>query len=122
MLLTLRWMPIGTWPYTHKSMTIAALAAGKHVLTEARMAMDLAEAKEMLAASRASPQLVAQVVPSPMTLAYDGTIKRLLRDSFATAPSANCCISMFVVYRARQWTRPSRFTGATALSCRGKTS
>ena len=71
---------IGTWPYTHKSMTIAALAAGKHVLTEARMAMDLAEAKEMLAASRASPQLVAQVVPSPMTLAYDGTIKRLLRD------------------------------------------
>ncbi len=48
-----------------------ALEAGKHVLVEARMAMNAREALEMLAASRRSPHLVAQVVPSPFTLAFD---------------------------------------------------
>lgn len=28
---------IGTWPYTHHTLVLAALAANKHVLTEARM-------------------------------------------------------------------------------------
>ena len=31
---------IGTWPYMHCPITLAALAAGKHVLTEARLAMN----------------------------------------------------------------------------------
>src|SRR6266536_2114123 len=31
---------IGTWPYVHCAITLAALDAGKHVLCEARMAMD----------------------------------------------------------------------------------
>src|SRR4051794_34586745 len=29
---------IGTWPYTHAQMSIAALEAGKHVFCQARMA------------------------------------------------------------------------------------
>src|SRR5258708_972195 len=33
---------IGTWPYLHCPITLAALAAGKHVLTEARMSLDAA--------------------------------------------------------------------------------
>src|SRR5262245_60201832 len=33
---------IGTWPYLHAPITLAALAAGKHVLTEARMALNAA--------------------------------------------------------------------------------
>src|SRR5262245_15956546 len=52
---------IGTWPYLHAPITIAALQSGKHVLTEARMAMTAAEAHTMLDASRAYPQQVAQV-------------------------------------------------------------
>ena len=32
---------IGTWPYMHRTLTIAALQAGKHVLTEARMASNV---------------------------------------------------------------------------------
>lgn len=66
---------IGTWPYLHAEISCAALAKGKHVLTEARMARNLVEAEEMLAASRKYPDLVAQVVPSPMTLALDQTIR-----------------------------------------------
>src|SRR3546814_2670726 len=65
---------IGTWPYMHAPITIAALDAGKHVLCEARMAMDSLEAKAMLAASRRNPSRVAQIVPAPHTLAFDRTI------------------------------------------------
>lgn len=73
---------IGTWPYLHCRVTLAALAAGKHVLCEARMAMNAREAHAMRDAARAKPQLIAQVVPSPMTLGVDRTIKRLLADGY----------------------------------------
>src|SRR5262245_8296770 len=59
---------IGTWPYLHCPVTLAALAAGKHVLTEARLSSNAREAHEMLAAAREKPKLVAQVVPSPFGL------------------------------------------------------
>jgi predicted dehydrogenase len=66
---------ISTWPYMHSPITLSALKNGKHVLTEARMAMNASEAKAMLQASLQNPQLVAQVVPSPLTLKVDRTIK-----------------------------------------------
>lgn len=69
---------IGTWPNLHASATIAGLKAGKHVLTEARMALNLEEAKAMLAASLDSPHLVAQIVPSPFSLGFDKTIRRMI--------------------------------------------
>ena len=59
---------VGTWPYLHCPVTLAALEAGKHVLTEARLSLDAAEAHRMLAASRRFPHLVTQVVPSPYGL------------------------------------------------------
>jgi predicted dehydrogenase len=69
---------IGTWPSLHAEVTCAALAAGKHVLCEARMAADLGGAKGMLAASAAQPNLVAQLVPAPHTLAVDTLVRGAL--------------------------------------------
>ncbi|MBZ0301174.1 MAG: Gfo/Idh/MocA family oxidoreductase [Anaerolineae bacterium] len=73
---------IGTWPYMHCTTTVRALEAGKHVMCEARMARNLDEAQAMLAASQAHPQRVTQIVPSPMTLGVDRTIKRLLAANY----------------------------------------
>lgn len=73
---------IGTWPNMHHPITVSALNAGKHVLCEARMAMNAREAHEMLAASTAQPSLVAQVVPAPDTFTVDVTVKRLLAENY----------------------------------------
>ncbi len=74
---------IGTWPYMHCAITLAALAQSKHVLCEARMAMDAAEGRRMLDAARGAPHLVAQLVPAPHTLEVDGTIHALLAEGYA---------------------------------------
>ncbi len=73
---------IGTWPYMHRTLTLAALEKGKHVLTEARMAMNAQEAQEMLEASRARPGLVTQIVPSPMTFSVDNLLQRLINEGY----------------------------------------
>jgi predicted dehydrogenase len=73
---------VGTWPYMHREITAAALAAGKHVLCEARMGMDAADGRRMLDAARSAPNLVAQLVPSPVTLEVDATIQRLLAERY----------------------------------------
>ena len=73
---------IGTWPYMHCEITVAALEAGKHVLCEARMAMNAAEGRRMLDASRRAPQLVAQLVPAPHTLEVDATLTTLLAEGY----------------------------------------
>lgn len=73
---------IGTWPNLHCEVTCAALEAGKHVLTEARMARNAEEAKRMLAASAAHPELVTQIVPSPFGLVQDRFVKKLIQDGY----------------------------------------
>ena len=73
---------IGTWPYLHCDITLAALVEGKHVLTEARMARNAGEARRMLAASREHPNLVCQIVPSPFGLGVDQTVRELLADGY----------------------------------------
>ena len=73
---------IGTWPYMHCRATIAALEAGKHVMCEARMAMNAREAHQMRTVSRQNTHLIAQIVPSPMTLRVDKTIKRLIAEGY----------------------------------------
>ena len=73
---------IGTWPYLHCPITLAALESGKHVLTEARMAMNAAEARSMLDAARRAPNLVKQLVPAPNTLEVDSTLQALLAEGY----------------------------------------
>jgi predicted dehydrogenase len=73
---------IGAWPYLHCPATLAALEAGKHVLTEARMSLNAAEAHRMLAAAQEHPQLVTQIVPSPYGLKGHDVMGELLESGF----------------------------------------
>jgi predicted dehydrogenase len=73
---------IGTWPYLHKPMTIAALEAGKHVLCQSRMAMDAQEAHDMLEASLERPNLVTGLVPTSKLAAGRPQIMQLLSDGW----------------------------------------
>jgi predicted dehydrogenase len=73
---------IGTWPYLHCPITLAALDAGKHVLTEARMSMNAEEAQRMLKAAKAHPKLVTQIVPSPFGLKGNSVMRDLIQQGF----------------------------------------
>jgi predicted dehydrogenase len=73
---------IGTWPYMHRTLTLAALEKGKHVLTEARMASTAQEARDMLAASLRHPELVCQLTPTSTSYKIDNVLKKLIGDGF----------------------------------------
>ncbi|HEV3145006.1 MAG TPA: Gfo/Idh/MocA family oxidoreductase [Gemmataceae bacterium] len=73
---------IGTWPYLHCPITLAALRAGKHVLTEARMSLNAAEAHQMRDAAGQRPNLVTQIVPSPFGLTGDVVMRELLASGY----------------------------------------
>lgn len=77
---------IGTPPYMHSAVTVSALEAGKHVFCQARMAMDLAEAQEMLAAARRFPELVTMLCPPPFGLRGDLVVKKLLAENYLGRP------------------------------------
>ncbi len=71
---------VGAWPVLHAPVTIAALEAGMHVLTEARMAATAGDARAMVHAARAYPDRVAMVVPATFSAWADATIVRVLHD------------------------------------------
>ena len=73
---------IGTWPYMHRTLTLAALDAGKHVLCEARMATTVQEAQEMLDASRECPDQVSQIVPSPLSFKIDNLLQEKIAEGY----------------------------------------
>lgn len=73
---------IGTWPYTHAEMSIAALEAGKHVFCQARMARTAADARRMVAAAVARPGQVAMLCPPPAGMRGDRVIRKLLAEGY----------------------------------------
>ena len=70
---------IGTTPYLHRELTLKSLEAGKHVFCQARMARNLAEARDMLAAARAHPKLVTMICPAPHIDAGDRFVRQILQ-------------------------------------------
>ena len=73
---------IGTWPYMHRTLTLAGLESGKHVLCQGRMANTAAEAREMLAASQRHPRLVSHLVPTSTSYQLDNVLKRLIGEGY----------------------------------------
>jgi predicted dehydrogenase len=73
---------IGAWPYLHCPVTLAAFDAGKHVLTQARMAMNAREAQRMYDRAREIPHLTAMIVPSPYGLTGDAYVRSLIADGY----------------------------------------
>ncbi len=73
---------IGSWPYLHCPVTLAAFDAGKHVLTEARMAMNSREAQRMYDRSKEVPQLTAMIVPSPYGLTGEAYLRSLIAGGY----------------------------------------
>jgi predicted dehydrogenase len=71
---------IGTTPHLHAPITIAALEAGKDVFCQARMAMNLAEARSMLAAAESQPRQVTMLCPPPTAMKHGLYFRELLRD------------------------------------------
>ncbi len=108
---------VATWPYLHAPVAIAALAAGKHVLVEGRMAMDAAEARAMLAAAEARPDRVAMVVPAPFGFA-DATIRRLLAaGAIGDLRAARVAWSGGIAPTGRdQWRRERRHSGNNVMT------
>ena len=73
---------IGTWPYMHRTLTLAALEKGKHVLTEARMASTAQDARDMLTAAQEHPNLVCQLTPTSTTYKIDNLLKKMIADGY----------------------------------------
>jgi len=74
---------IGTWPYMHRTLVLASLEHDKHVLTEARFAMNAQEARDMARTALERPHLVAQIVPwDPFGAEMEVEIKRLVSGGY----------------------------------------
>jgi predicted dehydrogenase len=77
---------IGTPPYLHSTIAVSALEAGKHVFCQARMAMNLLEAEEMVAASQRNPHLVTMVCPAPHGMRGNLLVQKLLAEEYLGRP------------------------------------
>ena len=111
---------IGTWPNLHCPVTLAALEHGKHVLCEARMARDVAEARSMLAASQRRPDLVCQLVPSPLGLGVHQTVCEMIDSGFLGQLREVVVIATSDVYADSEqplhWRQDAEISGVNVLT------
>ena len=111
---------IGTWPYLHCPITLAALSEDKHVMTEARMAMNADEARQMYDASLAKPDLITQIVPSPLGLRAHTTVKQLLNDGRLGELREVAVLGTNTAYADSQqplhWRQAAEFSGINMLA------
>ncbi len=77
---------IGAHPYLHADATNLALANGKHVFTQARMASNMAEAQLMWEASMRFPELVTAICPAPHGIKGGELVKKLLSEGAIGTP------------------------------------
>jgi predicted dehydrogenase len=111
---------IGTWPNLHCPVTLAALASGKHVLCEARMALGAAEARAMNEASRKRPELICQIVPSPLGLRVHRVVREMIDAGYLGQLREAIVIATSDVYadvtRPLHWRQVAELSGVNVLT------
>ncbi len=111
---------IGTWPNMHRTLTVAALEKGKHVLCEARMATNAQEARDMLDASRNRPDQTAQIVPSPLTFKVDPLLQQMIGDGYLgellSVEVQSCSPSFADIDGAMHWRNDRDISGFNILN------
>src|SRR5437773_856360 len=111
---------IGTWPNLHCPVTLAALAHGKHVLCEARMALNFAEAQAMSEASRRRPELTCQLVPSPLGLGVHSVVREMIDGDYLGQLREVVVIAASDVYadssQPLHWRQIGELSGVNALT------
>lgn len=111
---------IGTPPYMHAPVSISALEAGRHVFCQARMAMNLEESLEMLAAARKRPQQVTMLCPPPHGIRGDLLMRRLLQERFVGRPHHIRLQSFSPVYldaaAPAHWRQRAELSGLNVLT------
>ncbi len=111
---------IGTWPNLHCPITLAALAKGKHVLCEARMALGAAEARAMHEGSRKRPELVCQIVPSPLGLGVHRVVCEMIDSGYLGQLREAIVIATSDVYadatQPLHWRQVAELSGVNVLT------
>ncbi|MFP4500833.1 MAG: Gfo/Idh/MocA family protein [Candidatus Hydrogenedentota bacterium] len=110
---------IGTWPYMHHPISIAALHARKHVFCQARMAMDYNEAVEMQTAAARSG-CVAGLCPVPIGMKVDAAIARLLHEKTLGGLRLVRVQGLYDTFASpdapMNWRKDHRYSGLNALT------
>jgi predicted dehydrogenase len=111
---------IGTPPYLHSTVAISALESGKHVFCQARMAMTLAEADEMVAAVQRHPHLVTMLCPAPHGLRGSRFMQKLIADEYIGRPHQLRLQSLSSVYidpeAPPHWRQRDEYSGFNVLT------